>query len=112
MRGSPDAAYAEKIDANDGVFWPCPTLDHPGTPRLFADRFAHPDGKARCVAVDHRAAGEEPDDDYPIWFITGRYKEHYNSGSQRTRRVDEAASRTSSPSPGSRSIPDWPVGWA
>ena len=77
-----------KIDANDGVFWPCPTLDHPGTPRLFADRFAHPDGKARCIAVDHRPAGEEPDDDYPIWFTTGRYKEHYNSGSQ-TRRVEK-----------------------
>ena len=78
----------EKIDANDGVFWPCPTLDHPGTPRLFADRFAHPDGKARFVAVDHRPAGEEPDEDYPIWFTTGRYKEHYNSGSQ-TRRVEK-----------------------
>jgi len=75
-----------RIDANDGVFWPCPSLDHPGTPRLFADRFAHPDGKARFVAVDHRSAGEEPCDDYPLWFITGRYKEHYNSGGQ-TRRV-------------------------
>ena len=78
----------EKIDANDGVFWPCPSLGHPGTPRLFADRFAHPDGKARFVAVDHRPAGEEPCEDYPLWFITGRYKEHYNSGSQ-TRRVDK-----------------------
>ena len=77
----------EKIDANDGVFWPCPSDDHPGTPRLFADRFYHPDGKARFVAVDHRPAGEEPDDEYPYWFITGRYKEHYNSGSQ-TRRVE------------------------
>ena len=78
----------EKIDANDGVFWPCPSVDHPGTPRLFADRFYHPDGKARFVPVDHRPAGEEPDDDYPIWLITGRYKEHYNSGSQ-TRRVEK-----------------------
>jgi assimilatory nitrate reductase catalytic subunit len=76
----------EKIDANDGVFWPCPSVDHPGTPRLFADRFAHPDGKARCFAVDHRPAGEEPDADYPLWFVTGRYLEHYNSGAQ-TRRV-------------------------
>ena len=46
----------------------------------------HPDGKARFVAVDHRPAGEEPCDEYPVWFITGRYKEHYNSGAQ-TRRV-------------------------
>ena len=78
-------SYA-KIDESDGVFWPCPSDDHPGTPRLFADRFHHPDGKARFIAVDHRPAGEEPDDDFPIWFITGRYKEHYNSGAQ-TRMV-------------------------
>ncbi len=76
----------DRIDAHDGLFWPCPAVDHPGTPRLFADRFGHPDGRARFVAVDHRPAGEEPDDDYPLWFITGRYKEHYNSGAQ-TRRV-------------------------
>ena len=34
-----------------GVFWPCPTLDHPGTPRLFADgRSFHPDGKCRFMS--------------------------------------------------------------
>jgi assimilatory nitrate reductase catalytic subunit len=77
----------ERIDAEDGVFWPCPAEDHPGTPRLFADRFAHADGKARFVAVEHRPAGEEPDGDYPLYFTTGRYREHYNSGAQ-TRQVD------------------------
>ena len=25
-----------------GVFWPCPADDHPGTPRMFAERFADP----------------------------------------------------------------------
>ena len=75
-----------KIDRQDGVFWPCPDLDHPGTPRLFADRFYHPDGKARFHAVKHRVAGEEPDAEYPLYFTTGRYKEHYNSGAQ-TRQV-------------------------
>ena len=75
-----------RIDREDGVFWPCPSTDHPGTPRMFTERFAHPDGRARFVPVDHRRAGEEPDDDYPFWFITGRYREHYNSGAQ-TRGV-------------------------
>lgn len=78
-------SYA-KIDAQDGVFWPCPAPDHPGTPRLFAERFAFPDGKARFHAVRHRDAAELPDADYPLFFTTGRYKEHYNSGAQ-TRRV-------------------------
>lgn len=76
----------ERIDAEDGVFWPCPSEDHPGTPRLFAERFAHPDGKARFHAVEYRPAGEMPDDDYPLYLTTGRYKEHYNSGAQ-TRLV-------------------------
>jgi len=75
-----------RIRAESGVFWPCPAADHPGTPRLFAETFAFPDGKARFHAVRHRAAAELPDDDYPLYFTTGRYKEHYNSGAQ-TRRV-------------------------
>ncbi len=76
----------EKIDANLGVFWPCPNEKHAGTPRLFADSFYHADGKARFIPVEHRPAGEEPDDEFPLFFTTGRYKEHYNSGAQ-TRGV-------------------------
>ncbi len=76
----------ERLDREDGVFWPCPSLEHPGTPRLFAERFAHPDGRAKFLPVEHRPAGEEPDTQYPLWFTTGRYKEHYNSGAQ-TRMV-------------------------
>ena len=37
----------ERIASEDGVFWPCPSEDHPGTPRLFLDRFATADGRAR-----------------------------------------------------------------
>ena len=80
-------SYA-KIDAQDGVFWPCPSDDHPGTPRLFAERFHHADGKAKFFAVEHRPGGEHPDDAYPYFFTTGRYKEHYNSGAQ-TRLVQK-----------------------
>jgi assimilatory nitrate reductase catalytic subunit len=78
----------EKIDHDDGVFWPCPTDDHPGTPRLFAESFAHPDGRAKFFPVEHRPAGDPPDRDYPYLFTTGRYREHYNSGAQ-TRRVEK-----------------------
>jgi assimilatory nitrate reductase catalytic subunit len=76
----------ERIRSEQGVFWPCPSVDHPGTPRLFEERFAHPDGKARFIAVRHRPAAEMPDAAYPYFFTTGRYKEHYNSGAQ-TRQV-------------------------
>ncbi|WP_327428537.1 molybdopterin oxidoreductase family protein [Streptomyces sp. NBC_01236] len=70
---------------------PGDTLDggvHPGTPRLFLDRFATEDGRARFVPVSHRAAAEEPDDEYPVLLTTGRVVAQYQSGAQ-TRRVDE-----------------------
>ncbi|MEU9403621.1 molybdopterin oxidoreductase family protein [Streptomyces sp. NPDC048242] len=78
----------DRIAAEDGVFWPCPAPGHPGTPRLFLDRFAHPDGRARFTAPSHRPAAEEPDDAYPLYLTTGRVVSHYQSGAQ-TRRVPE-----------------------
>jgi assimilatory nitrate reductase catalytic subunit len=80
----------DRIDREDGVFWPCPSLSHPGTQRLFAERFHHADGRAKFHAVEHRPAGEEPDDAFPLYFTTGRYQEHYNSGAQ-TRQVAKLA---------------------
>ncbi|MGW2153273.1 molybdopterin oxidoreductase family protein [Nonomuraea sp. NPDC001699] len=76
----------ERIAAETGVFWPCPSAGHPGTPRPFLDRFAHPDGRARFVPVEHRPAAEEPDQDYPVYLSTGRILSHYQSGAQ-TRRI-------------------------
>ncbi len=78
----------ERIIAEDGVFWPCPDETHPGTPRLFLDAFATPDGRARFHAVSHRAAAEEPDEEFPLYLTTGRVLAHYQSGTQ-TRRVEE-----------------------
>lgn len=86
-----------RLAEENGVFWPCPTPvkdasaaddAHPGTPRLFLDRFAHADGRARFVSVSHRAIAEEPDAEYPVLLTTGRVVAQYQSGAQ-TRRVDE-----------------------
>ncbi len=76
----------EKIDAQGGVFWPCPSEDHPGTPRLFTERFAHPDGKARFHPVVYTPPAEEPSEAYPFRLTTGRVVYHYLSGNQ-TRRL-------------------------
>ncbi len=77
----------ERIDKEMGVFWPCPSVEHPGTPRLYEGaRFGHPDGKAHFQPVDWRPAAEEPDADYPILLTTGRLVSHYLSGTQ-TRRI-------------------------
>ncbi|MCX4233466.1 molybdopterin oxidoreductase family protein [Streptomyces ortus] len=97
-----------RLAEEGGVFWPCPAEEaggttelaadadagagaggvHPGTPRLFLDRFATPDGRARFVAVSHRPLAEEPDEEYPVLLTTGRVVSQYQSGAQ-TRRVDE-----------------------
>jgi assimilatory nitrate reductase catalytic subunit len=77
----------EKIDQQKGVFWPCPTLDHPGTPRLFEDgRFFHADGKAHFMSLAWRDSGDPVDAEYPIYLTTGRVVSQYLSGTQ-TRRI-------------------------
>lgn len=76
----------ERITAEQGVFWPCPDEAHPGTQRLFTDRFATPDGRARFHPVEHHDPAEVPDTDYPYYLTTGRSRSHYQSGAQ-TRRV-------------------------
>jgi assimilatory nitrate reductase catalytic subunit len=78
----------QRIRDEHGVFWPCPAPDHPGTPRLFADTFAHPDGRARFVPVTHGGSAEPPCDDYPLHLTTGRVLAQYQSGAQ-TRRIPE-----------------------
>ncbi|MEU3404164.1 molybdopterin oxidoreductase family protein [Streptomyces sp. NPDC006670] len=77
----------DRITAEQGVFWPCPD-GSPGTPRLFLDRFATEDGRARFAPVTHREAAETPDADYPLLLTTGRVVAQYQSGAQ-TRRVPE-----------------------
>src|SRR5579885_1415353 len=63
----------EKIDKNMGVFWPCPSLDHPGTPRLFEDgRSFHSDGKHHFVVTQWRESGDPVSAEFPVYLTTGR----------------------------------------
>ncbi len=77
-----------KIQAEEGVFWPCDAAHPGGTPRLFAERFATPDGRARFFPVEYRGPAEQPDEQYPLYLTTGRIMGQYQSGAQ-TRRVEE-----------------------
>ena len=76
----------EKIERQNGVFWPCPTEESPGTPRLYEKRFGTPDGRARFYPVEYIPPAELPDDEYPFVLTTGRVVYQYLSGNQ-TRRV-------------------------
>jgi assimilatory nitrate reductase catalytic subunit len=78
----------ERLRAGEALHWPVRSVEHPGTPRLFLDRFATDDGRARFVPVRPRAIAEEPDRRFPLQAITGRVLRHYQSGAQ-TRRIGE-----------------------
>ncbi len=76
-----------KLERNKGLFWPCPGVNHPGTPRLFESTFNHPGGKARLKVVSYRESAEMPDEAFPYRLTTGRMLQHYLSGNQ-TRRIE------------------------
>jgi assimilatory nitrate reductase catalytic subunit len=77
----------ERVESELGVFWPCPGLDHPGTPRLFENgRFHHADGLAHMQVTEWRPAGDPIGPDFPLFLTTGRVVSHYLSGTQ-TRRI-------------------------
>jgi assimilatory nitrate reductase catalytic subunit len=78
----------ERIEADGGVFWPCPRLDHPGTPRLFAESFPTSNGRARFHGISHQPPAEDRDEARPLYLTTGRVLAQYQSGTQ-TRHVDE-----------------------
>jgi assimilatory nitrate reductase catalytic subunit len=69
-RGGPADYYGityDKIDLQMGVFWPCPSEDHPGTPRLFEDgRFFHADGKAHFQVTLYRESGDPVNAGFPM----------------------------------------------
>jgi len=60
-----------------GLQWPVPSPDHPGTPILHKERFTR--GKGRFHVVHFRPPAEEPDEEYPFLFTTGRLLYHYHT---------------------------------
>jgi formate dehydrogenase alpha subunit len=66
----------ERLDKEGGVHWPCPDLDHPGTPFLFADGF--PRGKGKFWEVPFGTESEQPDAEYPFNMSTGRVLYHWH----------------------------------
>jgi assimilatory nitrate reductase catalytic subunit len=87
----------EKLERQMGVFWPCPSEDHPGTPRLFEKGswnvvaqgkgpFYFADGKARFNPPRYTPPAEQTDSEYPLMLTTGRVVSQFLSGTQ-TRRI-------------------------
>jgi len=59
-----------------GLHWPCPTVEHPGTPVLHTSSFTR--GKGLFKGIEHVPPAEMPDAEYPYLLSTGRILYHYN----------------------------------
>jgi assimilatory nitrate reductase catalytic subunit len=109
----------EKIERQYGVFWPCPSEDHPGTPRLFEEGSWNPiaKGKGRFIsptarrgstwrATRHRPKSRMkiiPSSSRPAGWSANSFPVHRHGGS--------VLSLITIPSRSSRSIPCWPSDW-
>ena len=74
-----------RID-KDGMHWPVPAADHPGTPTLHLDGFATPSGKAQFVPTRYVLPGEAVDTQFPLVLQIGGSLNHWDTG-ERTRRA-------------------------
>ncbi|RLV67316.1 assimilatory nitrate reductase large subunit [Streptomyces sp. CBMAI 2042] len=87
----------ERLEETGGIAWPCPTTDHPGTPRLFEDgKTYHPDGKIHLQVVEWHPPMDPYDDEHPMSLTTGRTVAHFLSGNQ-TRRLGALVEQTPRP---------------
>ena len=67
----------ERIE-QEGIHWPCPNEEHPGTPILHKDLFTR--GKGQFHAIEYQPPAEEADDQYPLYLTTGRVLYQYHTG--------------------------------
>jgi len=74
-----------------GLQWPCPTLDHHGTPILHKDAFTR--GRGLFSAIEYTPPAEEPDNEYPFILTTGRILYQYHTATM-SRRSRGLVSRT------------------
>jgi formate dehydrogenase alpha subunit len=78
----------ERLEEEGGVHWPCPNVEHPGTPYLFEETF--PRGKGKFWSLDFGTLSELPDEEYPLLLSTGRVLYHWHGGTMtRNSTIDE-----------------------
>jgi len=84
----------DRIRKESGLLWPCPSMNHQGTARLFEKSFAHPDGKAKMAVVSNvpLVSKDKVSEEFPLFLTTGRVMSHYLTGVQ-TRKSAALAAR-------------------
>jgi len=74
----------ERLKEGFGLQWPCPNVEHPGTPYLHKDQFTK--GLGTFFPCEFKPVSEVPDDEYDFLLTTGRIYYHFHTGTM-TRRT-------------------------
>ncbi|MGM0666702.1 MAG: formate dehydrogenase subunit alpha [Bacteroidota bacterium] len=69
----------------EGLQWPCPDKNHPGTKFLHGEKFARSSGKGMLFPLLYKASVELPDNDYPLLLTTDRSLYHYHTSTMTGR---------------------------
>lgn len=69
-----------RLASEKNLQWPCPSIHHPGTKRLYLDRrFPTENGRARFQPREDREPKEPTDHEFPLALTTGRVYSHWHS---------------------------------
>src|SRR5512134_3401340 len=71
----------------EGLQWPCPSEDHPGTEILHRDSFAV-GARARLQTIEFRPTNETTNPEYPFLLTTGRTLHQFNAGTMTGRTAN------------------------
>jgi formate dehydrogenase major subunit len=78
-------ATYERLEKPESIHWPCPTVEHPGTPILHKEKFSAADGLGTFFGLEYRPPAEVADKEYPYTLMTGRVIFHYHTRTQTGR---------------------------
>jgi formate dehydrogenase alpha subunit len=78
----------ERLEELGSLQWPCPAVDHPGTPYLHKGKFSR--GLGKFFALEFKEPNELPNEEYPFILTTGRLMFHFHTGSmtRRSKKLD------------------------
>jgi formate dehydrogenase major subunit len=75
----------ERLDAG-GLQWPCPSVDHPGTPVLH-DKIFEDGRRVSLRRVAYRPSPEQASNEYPLLLNTGRSLYQFNASTMTSRAL-------------------------
>ncbi len=74
-----------RVNKPEGLQWPCPSEDHPGTVILHSEKFPTADGKGVFYNIEPNNVDEYLNQKYPFILTTGRVIFHFQTGTMTMR---------------------------